>query len=304
VAKGFRPITSKPKSGLIEVASNIWTIEADDFVYFRPPMQPRYPYPYRTVVIRLDDGSLFIHSPIRLTPDIRADIDALGTAKYVVSPNHIHHLHMGDWSQAYPDARLYASPRLAQKRKDLTFYKTLSTNTPEPEWAGQIEQCVFGSDEGRAGWCDEIAFFHRASRTAIFADMIMDFDPAILTPVARVTTRWNQMYRHTPRGMQFAHIFGRASLRRSLETVRAWEPEHVTIAHSPWLCLDGKQQVAEFLDSAFDWLSPRPPIAEAAMTVVRLSVLLLLVVPIHALLVFSVDVVYRRLVNRRLKTRN
>ena len=31
-------------------------------------MQPRYPYTHRAVVIRLDDGSLFILSPIQLTP--------------------------------------------------------------------------------------------------------------------------------------------------------------------------------------------------------------------------------------------
>ena len=100
-------------------------------------------------------------------------------------------------------------------------------------------------------------FFHRASRTAIFADMIMDFDPAIFSPLARITSRWNQMYRHTPRGLQLANLFSRASLRRSLETLRAWEPLHVTVAHSPWLCVDGVEQVADFLDSAFDWLGER-----------------------------------------------
>lgn len=103
-------------------------------------MQPRYPYTHRAIVIRLNDNSLFIISPIYLTPDLRAEVDTLGAVKYIVSPNHLHHLHMGDWDQAYPDTKLYASPRLPAKRKDLTFYKTLSTDTPEPEWAGQIAQ--------------------------------------------------------------------------------------------------------------------------------------------------------------------
>lgn len=150
MVQSFHPIPSESKSGLIKVASNIWTIEAKECVCYRPPMQPRYPYTHRAVVIRLNnDDSLFILSPIQLTPDIRADIDALGVVKYLVSPNHLHHLYMGDWSRAYPDARLYASPRLALKRKDLTFYKTLSTNTPEPEWAEQIAQCI--SDLGTDG---------------------------------------------------------------------------------------------------------------------------------------------------------
>lgn len=292
MVQSFRPIPSEPKSGLIKVASNIWTIEAKECVCFRPPIQPRYPYTHRAVVIRLSDDSLFILSPIQLTPDIRVDIDTLGVVKYLVSPNHLHHLYMGDWSRAYPDAKLYASPRLASKRKDLTFYKTLSTDTPEPEWAGQIDQCIFGSGNG---WFDEIVFFHRASRTVVFTDTIMDFDEAIFSSISRVTTQWNQMYRHTPRGVQLAHIFDRASLRDALKTIRAWEPENAIVAHSPWLCVEGKKQVVDLLDSAFDWLTPQPVIVEAVMTMVRLLTLLLVILPIHALIVFTADIVYPRL---------
>lgn len=295
MVQSFRPVPNKLESGLIQVASNIWTIEAKERVCYRPPMQPRYPYSHRAVVIRLNDNSLFILSPIRLSPDIRADIDRLGVVKYLVSPNHLHHLHMGDWSQVYPDAKLYASPRLASKRKDLTFYKTLSTDTPEPEWAGQIDQCIFGSGKG---WFDEIVFFHCESRTVVFTDMVMDFDPAIFSSISQVTTQWNQMYQHTPRGVQFAHIFDRASLRNSLMTVRAWEPEYAIVAHSPWLCVEGKKQVVNFLDSAFDWLTPQPVIVEAVMIMVRLLTLLLVILPIHALIVLTVDIVYSRLMKR------
>lgn len=259
-----------------------------------PPMQPRYPYTHRAIVIRLDEGSLFILSPIKLTPDIRAAIDRLGAVRYLVS-NHLHHLYLGEWSQAYPDARLYASPRLVPKRKDLAFYKTLSTDTPEPEWAGQIDQCLFGSGNG---WIDELVFFHRASRTVIFTDLVMDFDSAIFSPLSRVTTRWNQMYRHTPRGVQLGHIFDRAFLRNALKTVRAWEPEHAIVAHSPWLCVDGKDAVAAFLDAAFDWLIPRSPFIEGTMAMSRLLALLLVVLPVHAVLVLTADIIYLHLLKR------
>ena len=258
-------------------------------------MQPRYLYTHRSVVIRLDDDSLFILSPIQLKPDIRADIDMLGAVKYLVSPNHLHHLYLGDWSQAYPDAKLYASPRLALKRKDLTFYKTLSTNMPELEWAGQIEQCIFGSGNG---WFDEIVFFHRRSRTIIFTDLVMDFDPSTFSSISRVTTRWNQMYQHTPLGVQFAHIFDRATLRDVLKTVRAWEPERAIVAHSPWLCVERKEQVANFLDSAFDWLAPQPLIVEGMMAMARFLILLLVILPIHALIVFTADIAYPRLIKQ------
>lgn len=259
-------------------------------------MQPRYPYTHRAIVIRLNDNSLFVISPIHLTPDLRAEIDTLGAVKYIVSPNHLHHLHMGDWNQAYPDAKLYASPQLPAKRKDLTFNKTLCTDTPELEWAGQIEQCVFGTGNG---WFDEIVFFHQASGTVIFTDLIMDFDPTTFTQIAQATTRWNQMYRHTPLGIQLAHTLNRATLRNALQTIRAWEAEQAIVAHSPWLCVEGKHQVADLLDSAFDWLAPKPAIVESVMTVGRLLALFLIVLPIHALIVLIADIIAPKLINNR-----
>lgn len=106
------------------------------------------------------------------------------------------------------------------------------------------------------------------------------------------------MYQHTPRGVQLAHIFDRASLRDSLKTVRAWEPEYAIVAHSPWLCVEGKKQVMDFLDSAFDWLTPQPVIVKAVMTIVRLLTLLLVILPTHALIVLTADIVYPRLMER------
>ncbi|MDY6900721.1 MAG: DUF4336 domain-containing protein [Cyanobacteriota bacterium] len=291
----FRPIPNETKSGLTKVATNIWTIESPDCICYRPPMQPRYPYTHRAVVICLKDNSLFIISPIRFTEDIRTDIDELGTVKYIVSPNNIHHLHMGDWSQAYPEARLYASPRLDSKRKDLSFYKTLSTDEPEPEWSEEIDQCIFGSGNGLV---DEIVFFHRESNTVVFTDMIMDFDPAVFSSFSRFTTRLNQMYKHTPRGMQLANMFNRKSLRNSLDTVRSWGVERLIVAHSPWLCVEGKEEVKNFLNSAFDWLKLRSPIVEAGIIAISFLVFLLIIIPIHAFIVLVLDIIYPKLVRQ------
>ncbi len=291
----FRPVPIGLKSSLVKITSNIWTIEAKDYVYYRPPMQPRYPYTHRSVVIRLKNNSLFIISPIKPNSDICNEINALGEVKYLVSPNHLHHLHIGEWKQAYPEAKLYASPRLVSKRKDLAFDKTLSTNTSELEWTGEIKQCIFGSGNG---WFDEIVFFHCESRTVIFTDLIMDFDSNIFSPLSRVTTQWNQMYKNTPRGVRLVHTFDRKLLRNSLKTVLLWKPKHLIVAHSHWLCLDGEKQVAEFLDSVFEWLEPQPFILEAVTTATQFMVLLFIILPVHSLIVLVADVIYPKFVKQ------
>lgn len=290
----FRPIPNQTNSGLVEVGSNIWTIEAKGCIHYRPPMQPSYPYTHREVVIRLNDNSLLVISPIELTSELRNDLDRLGTVKYLVSPNHLHHLYLGQWQQAYPNTKLYASPGLASKRKDLSFDKIFHPNDSELEWSGQIEQCIFGSGKG---WLDEVVFFHCEWRTVIFTDLIMDFEPKVFDSISRVTTKWNKMYRNTPRGVRLVRLFDKRLLRNVLKTIRNWKPEHLIVAHSPWLCVDGEEPVAALLNSAFSWLKPQPAIAEAILSVGSLLILLLIIMPIHSMIVLVADIIYPKFAN-------
>jgi hypothetical protein len=84
----------------------------------------------RMTVIRLADGGLWVHSPLRLTPERRQAVDALGPVRFLVAPNKYHHLFIGDWMAAYPHAQSYAAPGLSEKRKDLRFHAVLSGQTP------------------------------------------------------------------------------------------------------------------------------------------------------------------------------
>lgn len=69
------------------------------------------------------------------------------------------------------------------------------------------------------------------------------------------------------------------------------------MAHSPGLCVEGKQQVAAFLDSAFDWLAPKSTIIESVTMGARLLTLLFIVLPIHAVIVLIADIIAPKLMN-------
>lgn len=60
------------------------------------PFFAGFPYPTRMVVIRLGDGGLFVWSPVALTDTLRAEMDALGPVRHLVSPNLLHHLYLGE----------------------------------------------------------------------------------------------------------------------------------------------------------------------------------------------------------------
>src|SRR5262245_1568336 len=75
----------------------------------------------RMTVIRLQDGGLFLHSPVRLDPELKKEMDSLGPVRCLVGPNLFHHLSLRPWREDYPEARLFGVSGLPEKRKNLKF---------------------------------------------------------------------------------------------------------------------------------------------------------------------------------------
>jgi hypothetical protein len=199
----------------------------------------------RMTIIRLADGGLWVHSPLRLTPERRQAVEALGPVRFLVAPNKYHHLFIGEWMAAYPQARAYAAPGLPEKRKDLSFHAVLSDQAPA-EWAGQIEMLPWRG----APMLSEVVFFHSPSRTLVLTDMAHNVGPD-----AAATTRF------------FFRLFGgygrlgtslvermvnrdRPAVRRTVDTILQWDFQRVIIAHGHIVESNGAQALRE----AYAWL--------------------------------------------------
>jgi hypothetical protein len=206
-----------------------------------------FPYPTRMAVIRLSDGSLFVWSPVALTDSLRASVSVLGQVRHLVSPNALHHLFLGQWKSAYPAARLYASPRLRRKRQDLSFDAELS-DAPEPAWAADIEQVALRGSFALT----EFVFFHRASHTALFADLIQNFPGDWFKGWRGYLARLGGIVAPNP-GAPIdwrASFLNRRAARISLDKVLAWPIERVLIAHGDLPTGNG----GAFVRRAFTWL--------------------------------------------------
>lgn len=227
-------------STLHSLGSDIWIAEGPVVSFYG------FPYPTRMIVIRLSDGGLFVWSPIALTPELKAQVDALGPVAHVASPNKIHHLYMGEWQDAYPSAGLYASPGLAKKRGDLRFEATLG-DAPPLAWAADIDQVEMGG----SSFLTEIVFFHRKSRTAIFADLIENFRPDWFKGWKGWVARLDGIVMPNggaPREWRFT--FKKTIARAALARVLAWQPEQVVMAHGELTRTDG----TAFIRKSFRWL--------------------------------------------------
>lgn len=196
-------------------------------------------------VIRLCNGNLFVHSPVILDQETRNQLDSFGKVKFVIAPNRLHHLYIGDYVTAYPDALIYAAPGLPKKRQDLKFYEVLSDDVPS-SWVGEIDQLVFQG----LPFLNEVVFFHRQSRTLLLTDLAFNIreDSPLLT---RGLARLGGVYKKVglPLDLNFL-IQNRQAARRSIERILSWDFEQITICHGHLITNDGR----ELLRQAWQWI--------------------------------------------------
>lgn len=199
----------------------------------------------RMTVIRFPDGSLWVHSPLRLTFELRQAAEALGTPRFLVAPNKYHHLYIGQWMNAWPQARAYAAPGLPEKRTDLSFHTVLSDKAPE-EWEGQVELLPWQG----APTLNEVVFFHRASRTLVLTDTAHNLGPET-PPVTRFLFRLFGGYGRLSTSLIDRLITrDRAAVRRTLDTILQWDFQRVIMAHGHIVESDGAQAFRK----AYAWL--------------------------------------------------
>ena len=228
-----------------KLAENIWVAEGDivDFHGF--------PYPTRSVIVRLASGALWCWSPVALTPALKTAIDRIGRPMHLVSPNKIHHIYLQDWKAVWPDAALWGPASTIRKRPDLTFEAPLE-NEPPAAWEGAIDQIWFNGSPVM----DEIVFLHRPSQTAILADLSENFSEAFIRQYWKGWKRWIAKPWGITEGKGQAPLEWRLSFTRRKATraardrLLAWNPRQVVMAHGEIQRENG----LAFLKRSFAWL--------------------------------------------------
>jgi hypothetical protein len=181
----------------------------------------------RMTVVRLSDGTLWLHSPIPLTEQLRQQIDQLGEVAYIVAPSKMHHLFLKPCAAAYPKAQLFGAPGLAKKRPDVAGLRTLGPAS-EAGWQDDLEQLqVRGLPLG-----NEVLWFHRASRTLIVTDLCqywegdMGFAAKLYATLTGVRKRLA-----VPYSVRMA-IKDKAAMAETARQILLWPFERVIMAHN------------------------------------------------------------------------
>lgn len=226
---------------LQEVDRDIWIADGPDVSFYG------FPYPTRMTVVRLRDGGLWVCSPVPIDAVPAEEIRRLGTVRHLVSPNKIHHLFLAEWKAAWPEAKLWASPGLARRRRDLPFDAELS-DEPPADWADDLGQVIFHGSFAM----EEVVFFHYSSRTAVVTDLVQRFDVSGMSWWRRAIMRLDGLVGaegSTPREWRLS-FWKREAARAALRKALSWNPERVIIAHGDWVRHDGRA----VLERALSWL--------------------------------------------------
>ena len=217
----FKPIG--PDIGIVDGPLEYFTA-----VGVRLPM----PFTTRMTVVRLSNGDLFLHSPIKFDQALASELQGLGTIRHLVSPNQFHYAHVGEWSKAFPDAVPWASPRVRRRararRVDVTFARDLDFNPPE-EWRQDIDQTLFPG-----GYFKEFIFFHKQSKTLVLTDTIFNIELDKMPEPWRTATRLSGMY--YPRaqiffGMRLPLLLQPRKAKAAIAKIHRWRPERIVLSH-------------------------------------------------------------------------
>lgn len=197
----------------------------------------------RMTVVRLRDGSLWVHSPIPPASDIVDELRRIGQVRYVVAPNRSHHLFFLDFVDAFPAAEGFVAEGLDSKRPDLARFPRVPRPAP---WGPELEGFFI---EGLP-ILNETAWFHGETGTLILADLLFCFsrtNRGLTAVVATLLGVYGGLA--MSRTMKMA-TKDRQALARAVSPLLSLPIKRVIVAHDQIVDVDAAVKVAE----AFAWL--------------------------------------------------
>jgi len=149
-------VADNDNGSLLPVAENVWCAQ-------RRQRYKGVEVGARMTVLRLA-GGILVHSPIDESMD---EVEALGTVRWILAPNLLHHLYLGSWAK--PSVELWGGPGLDEKRPDIHFDHIIEAEGAPfgPEILVLPLRCF---DTTR-----ELLLLHRPSRSLIVTDLFFNF---------------------------------------------------------------------------------------------------------------------------------
>jgi hypothetical protein len=129
--------------------------------------------------VKLQSGGVAVFSPVALTPTVKDTITKLGEVKYIAALDIEHHIHLGEWHKAFPNAKIIGPEGLAEKRQkqkneEVPFAVTFTTENRLTQTVDAEFDADFQYEYMPSHMNKELIFNHKPSKTLITADLIFN----------------------------------------------------------------------------------------------------------------------------------
>ena len=197
--------------------------------------------PARMTALATSVGVVLV-SPIPIDDTMAAEIATLGEVRYLVAPNLLHHLYLGQAKVRYPGAEILAPRDLVKKQPSLridAFFEDGAVDTLTPD-------LTLVPVRGAPALAEH-AIFHGPSKTLVVTDLVFN----VLRPrgfVAHVTMFLVGCYKRLgqSRAIRF-FVKDRRATRQSAETILELPFETVVVAHGEIVVADAKAELRRAL---------------------------------------------------------
>lgn len=220
------------EGALQQYGRDIWIADGPPVKVFGPLSMPT-----RMMVVRLNDGSLWVNSPIEVSEAHAATIGDIGVVRYLVAPSRMHVWRLPAWKARFPNAQVWGPSDALGHNYGLTFDGLLD-DEPPAAWAKDLDQVVF---RGHALMTD-VAFVHAKSKTLIANDFIQNLSP---------DDRWPWPL-YALKRLRLPFLYTRRDLgRRAFEKLLSWDFDRLVMAHGR--CVE--EDARAFVEQHFRWLT-------------------------------------------------
>lgn len=188
----------------------------------------------RMAVVKLSDGSLWVHSPVELDGPLRKALDKVGPVMHIVSPNYEHVKYAKQWMEAYPSAQSYACPGLLEREPDVGFSRSVGDQPGDDapaEWGGEIQACFIDCENNpftRKPFFNEVVFCHRSTKALIASDLFWSYPTE--TPFGTKIWKWGMDKVYLPFYKRFM-VTDRGQFEAKVNEILGWDIEIIVPCH-------------------------------------------------------------------------
>ncbi|KIK70283.1 hypothetical protein GYMLUDRAFT_34778 [Collybiopsis luxurians FD-317 M1] len=236
-------IANLPDLVIREVTTGVWTFSRP---FGRGPFG-FLPWGGRSTAVRLSTGDVWVLASTPLTPAAKSVIDDLGTVKWIIAPDIVHHLFLGQYKNAYPEAKAIGVEGLRQKKKknneNLLIDGEYGGDSPDTLYGfeDEIKACYFTGFENK-----DVAFLHVETQTLIVADLLFNLPGNEQYSKVKTSPKVPIIGKLNPESGWLKRLLwtlgkDKDAMRRDAKAVRDWDFDRIIMCHGDVIEENGKK---------------------------------------------------------------